>query len=206
MDNKKREKIYKFKKYPHIDPKIHWREVYRAVESPEYISSHGFYPFIHYTQVSSKYPAKYLSGKSEQRDEPKKREIMYSGHLDRYIYEYYAHLINCEYNKRVKQDSTNKCSVAYRNNLHKNNVNFAKEAFDAIRRIENAYVIIGDFTSYFDNISHSYLKEMLCSLLGTEHLSDDLYVVFRSITNYAFVDLEKVIAYKSKILLMSRIE
>ena len=197
MNNRTREKIYKYKRYPHIDPKIHWQEVYRAVESPDYVSAHGFYPFIHYTQESFKYPKAYLSGAEEKRDLPKKREIMYSCHLDRYIYEYYAHLINCMYNERVKIDGTNKCAVAYRNNLHKNNIHFAKEAFDSIRRNRNAYILIGDFTGYFDNMSHAHLKKMLCSLLQLQCLPDDYYAVFRSITKYSYIELSQVKTYKS---------
>ena len=197
MNNRTREKIYKYKRYPHIDPKIHWREVYRAIESPDYVSMHGFYPFIHYTQESAKYPEGYLSGAEEKRDMPKKRDIMYSCHMDRYIYEYYAHLINCKYNERVKIDGTNKCAVAYRNNLHKNNIHFAKEAFDSIRKNGNAYVFIGDFTGYFDNMSHSYLKKMLCSLLKMQYLPDDYYAVFRSITKHSYIELSQIKRYKS---------
>ena len=65
-----RKKIYKFKKYPHFDPKIHWKNVYRLVESSEYISKHSFYPFIHYSQKSYKFPKSYLEGTSETRGIP----------------------------------------------------------------------------------------------------------------------------------------
>ena len=190
MNDYTRKKIYKFKKYPHFDPKIHWKSIYRLVESSEYISKHSFYPFIHYSQKSYKFPKSYLEGSSETRGIPKLREIMYSSHFDRYIYEYYAYLVNEKYNKRVNIDGTSRCAVAYRNNLHKNNVHFAKEAFDSIRKKGEAYILIGDFTSFFDNMSHSYLKKMLCSLFETHHLSDDFFAVFQSITKYSYIDLE----------------
>ena len=196
MNSMTREKIYKYRRYPHIDPKVHWREVYRAVESPAYVVKHGFYPFIHYTQESTKFPKAYLSGAEDQRDTPKRREIMYSCHMDRYIYEYYSYLLNQEYNKRVKTDGIGKCAVAYRNNLHKSNIHIAKEAFDAIRRNGDAYILIGDFTGYFDNMAHVHLKNMLCSLLQVQRLPDDHYAVFKSITKYAYIDLDSIKAYR----------
>lgn len=196
MNSRIRERIYKYKKYPHFDPKVNWRDVYYAVESPKYISSHSFYPFIHYTQKTKKLPEDYIAGKAANRGAPKKREIMYSCHMDRYIYEYYAYLLNSKYNERVKKDGTNKSIIAYRNNLHKNNVHFAKEVFDAIKRKKDAYIIIGDFTKYFDNMLHDHLKKMICSLLCIDFLPDDLYAVFRSITKYAYIDLDDIKAVK----------
>jgi hypothetical protein len=196
MNQKLRERIYKYKKYPHFDARIHWRNVYSTVENPDSISKHAFYPFIHYTQTAYKYPKKYLAGKQENRDSPKERNIMYSSHIDRYIYEYYAYLVNEKYNVRVKTDGTNKCAIAYRNNMHRNNIHFAKDSFDTIKRIAHAHVIIGDFTGYFDNISHAYLKNMLCSLLGADRLPDDMYSVFRSITRYSYLDLDSIKEFK----------
>ncbi len=196
MNQDLRGRIYKYKKYPHFDARIHWRDVYSIVEDPNSISKHAFYPFIHYMQTACKYPKKYLAGQLENRDSPKERNIMYSSHIDRYIYEYYAYLVNEQYNVRVKTDGTNKCAIAYRNNMHRNNIHFAKESFDTIKRIAHAHVIIGDFTGYFDNISHAYLKKMLCSLLGVDRLSDDMYSVFRSITHYSYLDLDSIKVFK----------
>ena len=52
----KRSKIYKVKKYPHFDNKIHWQDVRHEIENPDYIVHHAFYPFIHYVQEMPKYP------------------------------------------------------------------------------------------------------------------------------------------------------
>lgn len=174
------------KYYSHFDEKVHWKNVKHIVENPEKVARHGFFPFIHYTHNIEKF------NKKVGRKPPKLREIFYSSHIDRYIYELYAYKLNNIYNKRVIKDCTNKCAVAYRDNLHKSNIHFAKKVFDAIRRYNQAYVIIGDFTGFFDNLDHSYLKDRLCSLLETTILPDDYYAVFRNITKYSYFELEKL--------------
>jgi len=196
----KYQKVYKYKRYPHFDNRIHWRYVKHKVENPEYIIHHSFYPFIHFTKVMFKYPQKYLNAsgsKSNKRDDPKTRSIMYSAHIDRYIYEHYSSMLNKQYNRYVKINGTNRCAVAYRNCfLGKNNIHFAKEAFDFIRKTNSALVIIGDFTSYFDNIDHKYLKEQLCKVLQKSKLPDDYYAVYRSITKYSWMELDEIRKYK----------
>ncbi len=194
---KKQVKIFKYKQYPHFDEKIHWKCVVGKIENSEFIKSHAFYPFIRYCQVMQKYPKKYICGDSQKRDDPKTRTIMYSSHIDRYIYEYYAHLINTKYNNKVKEIGVNKCAVAYRTNLRKSNINFAKETFYFIRDCNDALVIIGDFTKYFDFIDHKCLKQQLCSLLGEQKLPDDYYAVFRSVTKFSYLELDEILKYKN---------
>lgn len=83
---------------------------------------------------------------------------MYSAHIDRYIYEYYAYRLNEIYNQYLQVHGIDRCSIAYRTNLHKNNIHFAKEAFDRIRAQKDCLVIHGVSTEYFDHIDHAYLK------------------------------------------------
>ena len=47
-------------------------------------------------------------------------------------------------------------AVAYRTDLHKNNIHFAKVAVDFIRESGPCYIMIGDFTNFFDNLDHRY--------------------------------------------------
>ena len=196
----KRSKIYKMKKYPHFDNRIHWQDVKHEIENPEYIKHHAFYPFISYTQEMTKYPKKYLAPENHRegkRDNPKQRKIMYSAHIDRYIYEYYAYTVNSFYNKYAKDTRINNCAVAYRNNHPgKNNIHHAKSAFTAIRNMEDALIIIGDFTSYFDRIDHNYLKKMLMRIMQVDVLPEDYYKVFRSITKHAWLELDDIRTYK----------
>lgn len=190
-------KIYKIKKYPHFDDKIHWNLVKSQVENSDYIVHHAFYPFIRYEQVMRKYPKNYIrNGRIGYRDEPKKRIIMYSSHIDRYIYEYYAYQLNKNYNHRLKKLGIDQCAIAYRTGMHKNNIHFARDAFSCIRTKNDCLIIIGDFTKYFDHLDHAYLKQRICDLLNVDQLPDDHYAVFRSITKHAWIELKEIQEFK----------
>ncbi|HAN09481.1 MAG TPA: hypothetical protein DCP90_02595 [Clostridiales bacterium] len=193
----KTEPNYKNKKYAHFDRRADVNSLKTLIESPKWVAKHGFYPFIHYVIEFKKFNNK------TKKLKPKKRHVYYSSHIDRYIYELYAHKLNEVYNERLKRDCTNKCSIAYRNNFDKkSNIHFAKEVFDYIKQIESSYVIIGDFTSFFDKLDHRYLKERLCDLLNVEELPEDYYAVYKNITKFSYFELDYLtkannIKYKS---------
>lgn len=46
--------------------------------------------------------------------------------IDRYVYSYYGFLINQKYNKYVSEKQIDTVAVAYRDNLRKNKIHFAK--------------------------------------------------------------------------------
>lgn len=119
-------KVYKNKRYTHFDTKRGIEAVRNLVENPKWVTHHGFYPFIHYEIKTVKYNG------IKRKD--KSRHIYYSAHIDRYIYALYAYKINSLYNGRTKKDCINQCAIAYRNCLHKNNIDFAKEVFDFVRK------------------------------------------------------------------------
>ncbi|PJN52330.1 hypothetical protein PAEAM_47350 [Paenibacillus sp. GM1FR] len=169
--------------YAHFDSKISLNRVWSYISNPEKVAKHGFYPFIHYTIIFHKFNKR--KGKLK-----KYREIYYSGHRDRYIYQYYGFKLNQLYNARVKLDNTDGVAIAYRNNMHKNNIHFAKRAIDFIKSQKECYVIIGDFTKFFDSLDHLYLKQMICSLLEVERLPEDYYAVYKNITKYSKWDLK----------------
>ncbi|MDE6005873.1 MAG: hypothetical protein K2G88_10895, partial [Oscillospiraceae bacterium] len=174
-----------YKSYAHFDKRVSVNDVWKNISNPEYVSRHGFYPLIHYTQVFEKYHKE----KDNRIKKKKEREICYSAHLDRCVFQYYAYLLNEKYNERVRQDQIDLVAVAYRNNLGKNNIDFAKIAFDFIREKNICYIMIGDFTSFFDNLEHFYLKKQLCSLLQSDILPNDYYAVFKNITKYSTWEL-----------------
>lgn len=177
------EAIQKSKRYyAHFDLRTDLQKAKSYVVNPISVSKHGFYPLIHYTQKFQKYSKE--KGKKE-----KSREICYAAHLDRCIYQYYAHLINEKYNKRVREDDISNVAVAYRSDLKKSNIHFAYEAISFIRKNGSCFVMIGDFTHFFESLDHQYLKKQLCNLLQTERLPDDYYAVFKSITHYSTWEL-----------------
>ena len=171
------------RRYTHFDEKIALNEsLWGYINNPKMIEKHGFYPFIHYTLSFKKYNK--MNGIKE-----KSREICYSSHIDRYIFQFYGHKLNQVYNKRVREYGIDESVIAYRDNLHKNNIHFAKRAIDFIRDSQSCYIIIGDFTKFFDRLDHKYLKNMLCDLLQFETLPGDYFAVYKNITKYSTWDL-----------------
>lgn len=170
------------KPYAHFDWRTDIGQQREYIADPGKVEKHGFYPFIHYEKRTLKYSKK--KGRKE-----KKRDICYAAHIDRCIYQYYSFLLNSLYNKRVEKDGTSASAVAYRTDLHENNIHFSKRAFDFIKEKSSVHVMIGDFTGFFDNLDHSYLKMQWCSLLGVDRLPSDHFKVFKSITSYSKMEL-----------------
>ena len=147
------------KGYAHFDVRTNIEKQRNYISDPCKVAAHGFYPFIHYQKQMNKFSR-------EKGIVPKTREICYAAHIDRCIYQYYSFLINQMYNERADHDGIAKVAVAYRTNFNgKNNIHFSKWAFDKIKQLGKAYIMIGDFTDFFDNLDHSYLKQQCCSLL-----------------------------------------
>lgn len=53
--------------------------------------------------------------------------------------------------------------------------------------------MIGDFTNFFDNLDHQYLKQQWCSLLQVSQLPADHYAVFKNITKYSKWELDDLL-------------
>ena len=183
---------YTYKKYAHFDKRIRIENAKKYIENPAKVATHSFYPFIHFTNRWIKY-----STANGRREKP--RDLCYAAHMDSYIYQLYAHKLNEAYNYYVKKHCINKCSIAYRDNLGKSNIEFAKEVLTFIRKTGNAYIFVGDFTHFFDELQHNYLKKNILQILGTERLSDDLYAIFKNITNYSMVELNDLLEYHGDI-------
>ncbi|MFL8801462.1 MULTISPECIES: reverse transcriptase domain-containing protein [unclassified Clostridioides] len=181
-------KIFKYKPYVHFDSRKNSKDYKVKISNRDWVSSHGFYPFIHYEIIN---PKKF------KQSEPKKREIYYSAHLDRYIYQFYANELNTYYNKIAKEYGINRVSIAYRNIFNgKSNIHFAKEVIDFISVQEKAYVYIADFSKFFDRLDHSYLKEKLYDVLKCDKLPKEHYAIFKNITNFTYINRNDILEYK----------
>ena len=174
------------KQYAHFDYRTDLSVRFQYVKKPEEIRKHSFYPFIHYEKDMSKYSS--FRGKKD-----KKRQIYYAAHIDRCIYQYYSFLLNELYNARIKENGINEVPIAYRSDLHQTNIHFAKKAFDFVRAAGSCYIMIGDFTSFFDKLDHQYLKQRWCDLLGLDSLPDDHYAVFKNVTKYSYWELDDLL-------------
>ena len=182
------DKSNSIKKYAHFDRQVSIKTVWDEIREPQNIITHACLPFIHSPLIFHKY------SKNKGRKD-KIRQLYYSSHYDRCIYQYYSYLLNERYNIKADEVGINQTSIAYRTNLHKSNIHFAKEAFDFIKEQRRCFIIVGDFKDFFDSLDHSYLKSQLCSVLGTERLPEDYYKVFRSITKYSYVDFSDILNY-----------
>ena len=190
--------FYKYKGYAHFDRKLAMVEGSVRAQNPDYVVKHGFYPFLHFTKKTNRYFPK--KDNAAEKREPKKREIFYAAHIDRYIYQYYAHLLNNAYNSYVELNNLDDFAVAYRTNKEgKCNIDFAYEAFKFLKTNSNSLVIIGDFTNFFDNLDHAYLKSCLQNVLGVTRLAPDWFAVYRNICNASYVDVEQILNYNKSL-------
>ncbi|MCM3478580.1 MULTISPECIES: reverse transcriptase domain-containing protein [Bacillaceae] len=186
-------KKYYTKPYPHFDSRIPFnKKVIKYLSNSDNISSHSFYPFIHYTKKTRKY------SKKNRTSTEKTREIYYASHFDGYVLKYYGELLNDKYNKYCRQNGIDEVSIAYRNNKHgKNNVHFASEVIRTISELDQAFIFVSDFTSYFDNLDHILLKERLLRVLGenSNELSRDWWTIYKNITRFSWVEKTDIEEY-----------
>ena len=173
------------KAYAHFDYRTDISVKRAYITDSHNVAHHGFYPFIHYEMVMYRY--------RKGRRTKKTRDICYAAHIDRCIFQYYGFILNELYNKRIRIDGIENVAVAYRTDLHQTNIEFSKRAFDYINALKSAYVMIGDFTHFFDNLDHQYLKRQWCSLLGDEQLPEDHYNVFKHVTAYSKWELKDLL-------------
>ena len=174
--------------YSHFDYRTDLSKCWKEISNPQNIVKHSFYPFIHYKLTIEKF-SKYRERKI------KEREICYAAHIDRRIYQYYNFLLNNSYNDICQKLGISNVAVAYRTNLKKqSNIHFAKRAVDFIRKNGDCYIMIGDFTKFFDNLDHRYLKKQWCTVLDRTNLPDDHYAVFKSITRFSYVRLMDILS------------
>lgn len=174
------------KPYAHFDLRVSLSmpSIRKYVMDRTKIVTHSFYPFIHFEKKNSRYGKK----------GPKKpRELYYCSHLDRCVYQRYAFLLNCQYNIWACENNIDDVAIAYRDSLGKNNIDFAKDAFDAIRSFPQCFILVGDFTNFFDNLEHKYLKKMMCEVLGVERLPQDYFSVFKNITRFSSWDWKDIV-------------
>lgn len=186
---------YTSKSYKHIDKKISFDKVKNYAITPSSVARHSFLPFIHYQAISDKYNQQ-SSNIKNRPIKRKERSIYYSGHLDSYIYRYYSDTLNKFYNQYAKDIGIDGNSVAYRTNApHRSSINFSAEVFAFLSSISSGIILVGDFTSFFDNLDHHLLKIRLQKVLEVPRLSPDWYNVFKSLTKFGYIErdeLEKI--------------
>ena len=123
---------------------------------------------------------------------------MYASHLDAHIYAYYSQqVIEPLYESLLKENTEiDQSVIAYRSipiaegeKGSKNNIHFAKDVFDEVRRRENCVAILYDIENFFPTLDHKKLKLAWANALGKKSLPKDHYNLFKSVTKFSFVNL-----------------
>lgn len=185
---------YQTKPYLHFDHRIKIEKAESYVTNPSRIAKHSFLPLLYFPITADKYTGETNSDLDNKPIKRKTRHIMYAGHLDSYIYKYYAEVLNNEfYNQYCDRVGIDDCVIAYRNNKpNKSNIDFAAEVIASIVAYKNCYIYVGDFTKYFDKIDHAKLKANLSKVMGQCYLEKDWYNIFRSITKYGYYEKDRI--------------
>lgn len=204
------------------------------------IAKHAFYPLIHRTVLQRRFKKIQDSegkqvltdtGKHKRshfdfvkgKTNAKPREIFFANHLDTQIYSYFAkEILGKEYEEMLKEPENLKlseCISAYRfipieenSKKGKSSMHFAKEIFDFIASQNECVVLAFDIEKFFDSLNHTYLKEIWCKLLKVDRLPKDHFNVYKSITNFSFVNEQDLLnelgfsKVKDKFLLRKLIE
>lgn len=175
---------FKRRGYLHFDSPVSFKKAQKLVNSPKRVSTHSFYPLIHYSIKSFKVK---LNAAGEIEPKWKTREIKYAAHLDSHIYAYYSWLLGKRYEEEVQRRGLHENVLAFRS-LGKNNIDFANDVFEIIKKKGRCSAVGLDISGFFDNLDHQVLKRVWSSLLGLKQLPDDHFAVYKSLTKYAYVD------------------
>lgn len=186
---------YRFKRrnYLHFDLPLSEREAKSIVSSPSRVASNSFYPFLGYTMETLRI-RKENDGTFVKR--PKQREIKISAHRDAAIYSYYGHLLADLYEQVLRERKLSDAVKAFRSlPAGGTNVDFAAEVFNFIDGKRPCVALAFDIEKFFDTLAHAQIKASWENLLGEKRLPPDHFAIFRSLTDYAWVDRER--AYKT---------
>lgn len=207
-DDKKWFKKVSSKSKLHFDKKKSYSKACFLVDR-ENVAKHKFFPFINFTMRAFKY-SKLKQFKRQgitpiPRDELyKKREINYACYADSYIFAYYNAKLTEIYEELL---ATNNIfspiayrSIKKRNNVGKNNIDFAAEAFYEIKKRKNCFCIGLDIEGFFDNLDHNILKSTLIKVLKCDEnkLPDDWYLMYKVLTNFHFIKLDTILKCLNK--------
>ncbi|MEX0943614.1 MAG: antiviral reverse transcriptase Drt2 [Pseudomonadales bacterium] len=171
---------YRPRKYLHFDQAIGEKKAFQIATNPEHVAKHAFKPFLSY-EIQSKKIAK-IEGQIKTKE--KKRPISFAAHVDSHIYSYYCSLLTQPYESLLAKFGLGESILAFRK-LGKSNIDFAFDAFQAIKAMGECTAIGYDISGFFDHINHALLKSSWCRLLDVEHLPDDHFAVFKSLTKYS---------------------
>ncbi|HLP43853.1 MAG TPA: antiviral reverse transcriptase Drt2 [Candidatus Nanoarchaeia archaeon] len=179
------------RRYLHFDRPISslTTPVFKKITNPNFIEHHSFYPLISVPKNVRLYRKDAKTGL--KRIEWKRRPISYSSHFDSLIYSWYSHLIEHEYENRLKHFGLDESVIAYRR-LGKSNVDFAAEVFKFVSEQPNCATLALDIKGFYDTLDFTHLKKAWKSNFNFKNLPADHYKVFKSVTNFSYVRFREI--------------
>lgn len=172
---------YRFRGYPHFDYRLSEAQASKIATNRGRVSKHSFYPFIRFKLYEHRPRPQHWRG-------IKKRPVMVASHADAHIFAYYSHLLMKEYEKELQESDISSEVIAFRSGTGLCNIDYARQAFEAIRSLRPCWILALDIRSYFDFIPHGPLKSVWKELLGVASLPRDHYSVYKAITRATWVD------------------
>lgn len=180
---------FRQRRYIHFDEPLSYKKAADLVTNPKAVAAHAFWPLIRFEVETFKLKKNLATGKLDQKS--KVRGISYAAHADSQIMSYYCEQLSLIYEKEISGRGLNEVVLAFRA-LRKNNIHFAKDAFDEIRRRGDCSVVALDVTKFFDTISHCQLKLSWKKLLGVQNLPKDHFAIFKSLTKFSVVNRDRL--------------
>lgn len=175
--------------YPHFDGPLSQASALKLVMDPILVARHTFLPFLRRRSPKRKF----RGGNGQLTPKPNPRMITYAGRRDSVIFRHYRDILSERYEEVLRAKGLEDCVLAYRSipspgGHFKSNIDFAIEAFDAIRRVGDCTVFCLDIKSFFDNIAHADVLETWKQLIGLDRLPDDHFAVMAAATKYSFIE------------------
>jgi hypothetical protein len=178
---------FKPRHYLHFDRPISNETAAALVEDASLVAHRQFLPLLGYVIETNRIRRNPESGLIEVR--PKRREIKVASHGDAAIYSHYSGILTPFYEREVDARKIEAVVTAFRKRSGGgNNVDFAGEVFRYIDANRPCVALAFDLEKFFDTLDHSHLKEQWCRILGVSRLPSDHFSIFRSLTNYCWVD------------------
>jgi len=178
------------KRYFHFDRATPKKTLERYAQDNEAVEKHAFFPLLLFTESWVKF-------RKTSTPKIKKRPLRYAARRDAAIYAYHRHFLAHFYEQELERRGISEIPIAYRKipsaigKGNKNNIDFAKDVFDFVRSLGDCDVTVVDISGFFESLDHQILKSNWEKVLGRP-LNGAESTVFRSVTNYAVVDRDKV--------------
>lgn len=202
---------FKDRGYPHFSSKTPIRTkkiIEKYVSDEKKVAAHSFVPLIYKEIKQRRYKFSNFDGiwkhshkkikNGKVISNAKIREILYATHIDSHIYSFYTQkIIGPKYESILKKNiALDEAVTAYRQIKtedelgHKNNIHFAKDVFDEIKKRGNCMVMAFDIENFFPSLDHKKLKTIWSKILGKKSLPKNHYNIYKAVTNFSYVRLE----------------